>query len=76
MPRLNAFDLLMMVLIFGQVIDYILIFSNTPTRKTGKRAPDITCCALIDICYFINCKFSAMKIYGLKILVRFFFFNT
>ena len=76
MPGLNAFGLLLTVLIFGLelCIDGVhsFFFQNFSTRKTQRRAPHLIYCAFIDLFRFINCKFSAMEIYGLKILAVFF----
>lgn len=76
MPGLNAFGPLLTVLIFGLelCIDGVhsFFFQNFSTRKTQERAPDLIYCAFIDLFHFINCKFGAMEIYGLKILAIFF----
>lgn len=75
MPGLNAFGPLLTVLIFGLelCIDGVhSFFSKFFYKKTQERAPDLIYCAFIDLFHFINCKFGAMEIYGLKILAIFF----
>ena len=47
-------------------------FKNFSKRKNKERATDLIYCAFIDLFHFINCKFGAMEIYGLKILAIFF----